>query len=94
MTKKQQRQQQQGKQLELPYPFGSALTDTDVWENCYSAQRWLSRKEIANLVGRKVTPGLVARIERLVEQRWLEREVRTARNGVQGYVYRALEDGE
>lgn len=82
-------------QLELPYPFGHAIDDSDVWEACYSAGfNWLTRKQIADAVGRSVHPALVARIERLVIERKLEREVYTLRNGAQGYKYRALESGE
>jgi len=79
-------------QLELPPPLGRAIDDNDVWEACYSAGlRWLTRKEIAQAIGRKVTPHLVARIERMVEEGALEKQVFTMRNNAQGYQYRAAE---
>lgn len=81
-------------QRELPYPFGRATSDTDVWEALYSANKYLNRREIANAVGRSVTPGLIARIERLVSECWLERRTYPLPNGTWGYEYRALETGE
>lgn len=82
-------------QLELPYPMGHAIDDTDVWEAIYGfTPEWATRKQIADAVGRRVTPSLVARIERMVTECLLERDVFTLRNGAQGYKYRALESGE
>jgi hypothetical protein len=82
-------------QLELPYPFGHAIDDNDVWEAVYSrGMEWSTRKQIADALGRSVHPALVARIERLVTERKLEREIFTLPNKAQGYKYRALESGE
>lgn len=82
-------------QKPLPYPFGQAINDTDVWEAVYGfTPNWASRKQIADALGRQVTPSLVARIERMVTERLLERDTFTLRNGAQGYIYRALESGE
>lgn len=81
-------------QRELPYPMGRATDDNDVWEACYSAHEWLSRKQIADAIGRRVTPGLVERIERLVKECKLERRVFELPNKAKGYEYRALESGE
>lgn len=82
-------------QLELPFPMGHAIDDNDVWEAVYGfTPEWATRKQIADAIGRQVTPSLVARIERMVTERLLERDVFTLRNGAQGYKYRALESGE
>lgn len=82
-------------QLELPYPMGRAIDDNDVREAVFSyTPDWATRKQIADFIGRKVTPSLVARIECMVKERLLERDVFTLRNGAQGYKYRALESGE
>lgn len=80
--------------MELPYPFGKALDDNDVWKALYSADEWLSRRQIAATVGRKVTPSFVARLERMVAECKLERRVFTLANKAQGYEYRALESDE
>jgi predicted transcriptional regulator len=81
-------------QLELPYPMGRAIDDNDVWEACFSKHDWSTRKDIADAIGRSVHPALVNRIERMVEDRLLERDTYTLRNGAKGYRYRALESGE
>jgi hypothetical protein len=79
-------------QKALPPPFGRATDDNDVWEAVYYyGAQWCTRKQIADGVGRRVTPGLVARIERLVSEGKLERTIYTLRNGAQGYMYRAVE---
>jgi hypothetical protein len=79
-------------QLELPYPIGRAIDDNDVWEAVYShGLKWATRKSIADALGRKVTPSLVARIERLVSEGKLEKQVFTMRNNAQGYQYRTAE---
>lgn len=81
--------------MELPLNYDRAIDDNDVWEACYSAGlRWLTRKQIAEAVGRKVTPHLVQRIERMVTEGSLARETFTLGNGAQGYTYRARESGE
>lgn len=82
-------------QKPLPYPFSHAIDDADVWEAVYGfGHEWGTRKQIADALGRSVHPALVARIERLVTERKLEREIFTLRNNAQGYRYRALESGE
>lgn len=82
-------------QLELPFPMGRAIDDKDVWKACYSkGMEWSTRKDIADAIGRSVHPALVNRIERMVEDRLLERDTYTLRNGAKGYRYRALESGE
>lgn len=79
-------------QKELPYPFGHAIDDADVWEAVYGfGLEWATRKQIADALGRSVHPALVNRIERLVSEGKIEREVFTLRNNAQGYRYRALE---
>jgi predicted transcriptional regulator len=81
-------------QGELPPPFGRATNDNDVWEACYSAHKWINRREIAARVGRSVTPALIARIERLVNECILARRTYPLPNGTWGYEYCALETGE
>jgi hypothetical protein len=79
-------------QMELPLNYDRAIDDNDVWEACYSAGlKWLTRKQIAKAVGRSVSPHLVARIERMVSEGALEKQVFTMRNNAQGYQYQASE---
>lgn len=67
------------------------ITDTDVWEAAFSANRWLTRAELAGLVGRKPTPSFIARLEAMAARGWLQRGVTTLPNGAKRYSYMALE---
>lgn len=69
----------------------AAITDADVWEACYSLNKWVSRAEIAAALGRKPAPALVMRIESLVAKGWLMRGFTVLPNGSKRYSYMAVE---
>ena len=52
----------------------------------------LTRRDIAQLVERRVTPRLIGLIESLYEQGKLQRGLRVWPNGAQGYVYALFGD--
>lgn len=49
--------------------------------------RWVSRSQIARFCGRKVTPSLIDKIEKLVEAGKLEKDSFELRNKAVGYAY-------
>jgi hypothetical protein len=78
--------------LEPLFPIGHAIDDADVWDAiCFFAPEWATRKQIADAVGRRVTPSLITRIERMVAEGLLEKRIFTLRNNARGYQYRAVE---
>lgn len=75
-------------QKPLPTPVGRAITDSDVLLQFKSA--WplgYTRREVADELGRHVTPTLIAKIERWVEAGWLTKDIQVWPNGVRGYKY-------
>lgn len=75
-------------QKNLPPPVGRAVTDSDVLEAFKS--EWplgLTRRELAEKVGRHVTPTLIARIEKWVNAGWLTVDIQVWPNGARGYKY-------
>lgn len=55
---------------------------------------WLTRRRIAQLCGRKVTPTMITLIEDLVKSGAIRREVWQWPNGAQGYRYRLAANHE
>lgn len=75
-------------QMKLPTPVGSAVTDNDILRVVREAYpEALSRRGIADAVGRRVTPTIINRIERLSASGCLVRDTQTWPNGARGYVY-------
>jgi len=75
-------------QLELPLNYGQAITDDDIiaWLKL-DPLTYHSRRQIALGVGRKVTPSLVERMERLVRENKIVKEEFTLRNGAPVFGY-------
>lgn len=75
-------------QNKLPPPVGEAVTDSDVLMQFKAS--WplgLTRRELAESLGRQVTPTLIERIEKWVDAGWLTKEIKVWPNGVRGYKY-------
>lgn len=51
----------------------------------------LTRTQIARTLNRTKTPHLIDLIEELVEDGYLQRQIKTFGNGVEGYLYRIAE---
>jgi predicted transcriptional regulator len=62
-------------------------TRSAIFEIVASSSRPLSRREIAEALGRAKSPHILNMIESLVEQGYFVRTITTRHNGVQGYAY-------
>jgi predicted transcriptional regulator len=72
-------QRQDAKQPSMFYT--AAISDEDVLLCFSTSEEVLSRRQIAERLWRQVTPGLNARIERLVDEGLLHKRVQTLANG-------------
>lgn len=70
------------------YHRGRAESQALIYSACVSAERYLTRLEIARAVGRAKTPHLVALIEQLVEDGILVRHELDNGNGLPIFVYK------
>lgn len=70
--------------------YTDAVTDNDVLLCFTTEEEWLSRRQVAERLWRKVTPGLTFRIERLVAEGRLERRGLDLLNGMKMFWYRRL----
>lgn len=68
--------------------YTDAVTDNDVLLCFTTEEEWLSRRQIAERLWRKVTPGLTFRIEVLVRAGSLEKRVLDLANGQVMFWYR------
>ena len=68
--------------------YVQALNDGDVLLAFEQGDEWLSRRQIAERLWRKVTPGLCERLERMVGQGKLEKRVLDLNNGQKMFWYR------
>lgn len=67
--------------------YTGALSDEDVLLAFTEPDEWLSRRQLADRVWRKVTPSFVERLERLVGEGKLLRQQADLRNGMQMFFY-------
>jgi len=74
-----------------PMLYTQPLTDEDVLLVFANADEELSRKEIAERVWRKVTPDFRNRIERLVGQGKLSKDIQDLPNGRQMFWYKRVQ---
>jgi hypothetical protein len=84
-------------QFPLPPPIGRAITDEDVLRALKAAYpRGLTRRGVAQAVGRHVTPTIIGRLNRLVGESKVISEVQEWPNRARGYVYyfRVQEDAD
>lgn len=82
-------------QMPLPTPVGHAINDNDVLRVVREAYpEAMSRRGIADAVGRHVTPTIIQRIERLAASGCLIRDVQVWPNGARGYVYSYNQDAD
>jgi predicted transcriptional regulator len=70
--------------------YARKLTDEDVILVFTSKQEWLSRRQIAERVWRKVTPDFRARLERLVRENMLQKTIEKLPNGREMFWYRRI----
>lgn len=80
------------KQLDLFHAY--VLDDSmvlSIWDTM--PERFFTRRAIAEAVGRKVTPSLIQRIERLTDEGKLLREVFELPNKARGYRYIKAQNG-
>lgn len=71
-----------------PMFYARKLEDSDVLLAFQTLEEWLSRKQIAERVWRKVTPDFRARLERLVGEGKLTRTVKDLPNGRKMFWYK------
>jgi len=79
-------QRSDGKQQKMFYT--EAIGDNDILLCFASDEEILSRRQIAERLWRKVTPGLCFRIERLVAEGHLEKRIDKLSNGMAMFWYR------
>jgi len=70
--------------------FDQPISDADVLSVFDDMEIWLTRLQIAVRLQRAKSPMIVERVERCVDERWLERSEMTMPNGVVCYLYRRI----
>lgn len=72
--------------------YTDAISDEDVLLAFTDADEWLSRRQLADRVWRKVTPSLVERLERLVGEGKLKRQHHQLNNGMMMFFYQKVRE--
>ena len=73
---------------EIPAPLEHPIQDSDILELLKSVAPYgLTRRGIAECYKRKVSPSLIARIEKLAAANWIIRDRQYWPNRTWGYVY-------
>lgn len=75
-------------EVQRPMFYARKLEDSDVLLCFASAGEWLSRRQIAERVWRKVTPDFKARLERLVGEGKLDKSVEILPNKREMFWYK------
>lgn len=76
--------------VQRPIFYSARLTDEDILLVFTSREEWLSRRQIAERVWRKVTPGFIDRLERICRENFLQRAEYTLPNGRRIFFYRRV----
>lgn len=78
-------------QRALPEPVGAGVVSQErIWQAIAGSDGWLTRSDIAALVGCKKHPAFIRKLEAMVADGVIERAQTTYKNGVLMYVYRVV----